>query len=43
MQSRYLIIQIDIDEGTQWGEKNTINPTFLLKLLVNMLLKLCKF
>ena len=26
MQSRYLIIQIDIDEGTQWGEKNTINP-----------------
>ena len=26
MESKYLIIQIDIGDGTQWGNKNTINP-----------------
>ena len=26
MKSKYLIIQIDIGQGTQWGNVNTINP-----------------
>tara|TARA_B100001057_G_scaffold212833_1_gene213166 strand:- start:1925 stop:2653 length:729 start_codon:yes stop_codon:yes gene_type:complete len=26
MKSKYLIIQIDIGEGTQWGNNHTINP-----------------
>ena len=26
MNSKYLIIQVDIDKGTQWGNNNTINP-----------------
>ena len=26
MNSKFLIIQIDIGEGTQWGESNTIDP-----------------
>ena len=26
MNSKFLIIQIDIGEGTQWGENNTIDP-----------------
>ena len=26
MTKKYLIIQIDIGKGTQWGEEKTINP-----------------
>ena len=26
MNSKDLIIQVDIDKGTQWGNNNTINP-----------------
>ena len=26
MKSKYLILQIDIGEGTQWGNTKTINP-----------------
>ena len=26
MQSKHLVIQIDIDVGTQWGDSRTINP-----------------
>ena len=26
MNSKYLIIQIDIEQGTQWGDKRAINP-----------------
>ena len=26
MNSKFLIIQIDIGKGTQWGESNTIDP-----------------
>ena len=26
MKSKYLIIQIDIGNGTQWGNESTINP-----------------
>ena len=26
MNSKFLIIQIDIGKGTQWGENNTIDP-----------------
>ena len=26
MKTKYLILQIDIGDGTQWGEKKTINP-----------------
>ena len=25
-KTRYLVLQIDIGEGTQWGNSNTINP-----------------
>ena len=25
-KSKHIIIQIDIGEGTQWGDKNTIDP-----------------
>ena len=26
MNSRYLVIQLDIGQGTQWGNNKTINP-----------------
>ena len=26
MQSRHIVIQVDIGEGTQWGNNQTINP-----------------
>ena len=26
MKSKYLVLQIDIGPGTQWGKKQTINP-----------------
>ena len=26
MKSKYLVLQIDIEEGTQWGNSKTINP-----------------
>ena len=26
MKSKFLVIQIDIDQGTQWGNNNTIKP-----------------
>ena len=26
MNSRYLVIQLDIGQGTQWGNNETINP-----------------
>ena len=26
MNSRYLVIQLDIGQGTQWGASKTINP-----------------
>ena len=26
MQSKHLVIQIDIGEGTQWGNSQTVNP-----------------
>ena len=25
-KTRYLVLQIDIGDGTQWGNPNTINP-----------------
>ena len=38
MKSKYLILQIDIGEGTQWGNTKTINP---IKYLFPQL-KYCK-
>ena len=26
MKSKYIIIQVDIGQGTQWGNNKTINP-----------------
>ena len=26
MNSKYLVLQIDIGDGTQWGDERTINP-----------------
>lgn len=40
MQSRHLVIQIDIDEGTQWGEKFTINP--IREIFVPSVINYCK-
>ena len=38
MKSKYLIIQIDIGQGTQWGNVKTINPIreILFLLLKNI-------
>ncbi len=40
MKSKFLILQIDIGEGTQWGSKNTINP--IREVFIPSVKKYCK-
>ena len=40
MKSNLLILQIDIGGGTQWGNKNTINP--IREIFIPSVKKYCK-
>ncbi len=40
MKSKYIVIQIDIAEGTQWGNNQTINP--IRKIFIPSIKQYCK-
>ena len=40
MKSKHLVIQIDIGQGTQWGNKETINP--IREIFMPSVKKYCK-
>ena len=40
MTNKYLIIQIDIGRGTQWGEEKTIDP--IREVFIPSVKKYCK-
>ena len=40
MQSKYLVIQLDIGQGTQWGNNQTINP--IREIFIPSVLNYCK-
>ena len=40
MKSKYLILQIDIGSGTQWGKSQTINP--IRKVFIPSVKKYCQ-
>ncbi len=40
MQSKYLVIQLDIGQGTQWGNNQTINP--IREIFIPSVINYCK-
>ena len=40
MKSKYIVIQIDIEGGTQWGNESTINP--IREIFIPSVKRYCK-